>query len=286
MVPSAQCPDAVSRGKVLPSWLVALVVLGTAGVTAGAMVHAGYWLPRPAGRPYGLAGAPPLSLPWLGMVGRAEPGAVWANAVRPFEAAVPGAIPAHGDRGACSGCHSVVGADGAPLPPIGASSPLPHSYRGVCGNCHRLVVGGGSPNAAGAGRPAPPLVPAPAPSPAEGEWLGMEISPIAAMTARQFGIDAGTAGLVVVEAEGPAAAAGLRPGDVLMSVNGAAIVSMADLFQATRNGSLGTATLELLRGGARYAVVLSAAAGTAPFREPAAAPAGTMGSAPTLQVRP
>jgi predicted metalloprotease with PDZ domain len=120
----------------------------------------------------------------------------------------------------------------------------------------------------------------------------MELSPISQITATQFSIPAGTQGLVIVEAEGAAALAGLKPGDVLIGLNGVAIRNMTEFFQATRNGTATSANLDLLRAGQRVAITLSAAAPAQPGATaalPAAAPAQPTRNtiaAPALQVNP
>ncbi len=121
-----------------------------------------------------------------------------------------------------------------------------HEYRGVCTNCHRLPDPGRiilppyvtpAEVAVAAVRP---TVAFPTTTPAkvatEGEWLGLEVTPITPLTARQYGIPERIQGLVVAEAEAQAATAGIRAGDMLLSINGMPIAQMTDFFQATRTG--------------------------------------------------
>jgi serine protease Do len=56
--------------------------------------------------------------------------------------------------------------------------------------------------------------------------LGVAVRPLNADEQRQAGVDGG---LVVENASGPAARAGIRPGDVILSVNGTAVHSVDDL---------------------------------------------------------
>jgi hypothetical protein len=170
-----------------------------------------------------------------------------------------GAPVPHADRGSCTNCHTVLSSSGNPIPDISATSTQPHETRGFCSNCHRLAsqvrvnTGQGGAQAvtpvasmgqAIAARPTAPPSTAP-----EGEWMGLEVAPITSLTANQYNIPYGTQGLVVAEAEGQAAAAGLRAGDVLLSVNGASISNMTDFFQATWNGTQTQGVVEVLRKG-------------------------------------
>ncbi len=113
---------------------------------------------------------------------------------------------------------------------------------------------------------------APAATPAtEGEWLGMEVSPITPLTARQYGISEGTQGLVVAEAEVPAAVVGIKAGDVIVAVNGTPTPRLTAFFQATNNGTATQGVVEFFRKGQRMRVNLSSTV-VAP---PAGAAAGT-----------
>jgi serine protease Do len=72
-------------------------------------------------------------------------------------------------------------------------------------------------------------------------WLGMEVSALTDSSPRvqqlreALGIETGSGVLVVaVDSFGPAGAAGIRPGDVLVTVNGREVLDMAD-YRAIRN---------------------------------------------------
>jgi len=88
----------------------------------------------------------------------------------------------------------------------------------------------------------------------EGEWMGLEVTPITTLTATQYGIPPGTRGLVVTDAEAQAAIVGVKAGDVVVALNGMPISQMTEFFQATRNGTLTQATVELIRKDQRLAV--------------------------------
>jgi S1-C subfamily serine protease len=146
-------------------------------------------------------------------------------------------------------------------------SGMPHEYRGVCTNCHQLPdpnrfnanpyrTQAGTAVAAAQPMAAPPMM-APAKTPTEGEWMGLEVTPITPLTARQYGIRDGTRGLVVAEAEAQAALVGIRAGDLLVAVNEVPITGMTDFFQATRNGTMTQGVVEILRQGQRLAVDLA-----------------------------
>jgi serine protease Do len=61
-------------------------------------------------------------------------------------------------------------------------------------------------------------------------WLGVQIEPITAETARNLGLPNAAGALVAkVGAGSPAAAAGFEPGDVILSINGQEIRRMHDL---------------------------------------------------------
>jgi hypothetical protein len=189
-----------------------------------------------------------------------------------------GSTPPHGDRGTCTLCHIIVDKVGAVVPAIRAMSSLPHAYRGgICTNCHQVASPAPGAPAAPAGLaaagggplspvPGPALAPAPAPGAAlpganpaplalgrppaatgEGSWLGMEVVPITALTASQYKVAAGQAGVIVAEAEGVAASAGVRAGDVLVAANGMPVVDMQSFLQATQGRTSGS--IDVLRGG-------------------------------------
>lgn len=151
-----------------------------------------------------------------------------------------GATPPHGDRGACTNCHQVLTMGGRLVPAISANAIMPHGYRGICSNCHQVTTGG---------RTAQPvagitITTAPANTP-NVEWLGLEVT--------------GLGGSVVVTSvEAQARKAGLQRGDVMRSVNGQNIATMADLSMATQNGRLPQATVIAERAGQRLAFEVNA----------------------------
>lgn len=215
----------------------------------------------------------------------------------PATAAIDGTIrpPAHGERGVCLNCHAITDAQGNPVPPIRSLSPLPHVYRGVCVNCHSIASQPGTPaNAFGPVQPAAamnpirpnPAINAPAPTPTEGEWLGMEVAPITPLTSTQFKIAECTSGLVVVEAEAQALTVGLKAGDVLIRVNNTPITGMADFMLATKNGTLPSGLVQVIRGGQSLLVDLSQTV-QPPAGVPAAPqPRSASAAGPPLRVQP
>jgi len=83
--------------------------------------------------------------------------------------------------------------------------------------------------------------------PAKADKLGLSVRPLAADERKS----ADTEGYLLVEdVTGPAAQAGVRPGDVILGVNGKAVKSVAELKNATANGSKTVAIL-LEREGAQ-----------------------------------
>jgi serine protease Do len=59
--------------------------------------------------------------------------------------------------------------------------------------------------------------------------LGLALRPLDAQERREVG---GLDGLVIEQARGPAAAAGVQPGDVLLAINGAAVKDIAQVRAA------------------------------------------------------
>ena len=243
----------------IPGWLVALVVLITAGVTVWAMLRKnGTWLADAVAYPQQVTqvlspGAAALS-----------PGALRPVAQgRPIPSIHAGLLPSHAERGPCTACHTVVDVVGRAIPMIQVMAAMPHQYRGgLCINCHRIkpssgVVAGVSPLAAQA--TAAPTAPAAAGA-TEGAWLGMEVVPITNVTTSQYQLLPGTSGLVVAEAESVAAAAGIRAGDVVVQVNGQPVGDMVSFFQTTQNGRAPSGVVTIMRGGALHQVPLGGAA--------------------------
>lgn len=290
----------------LPGWaaVAAGVIVGGA---AAAVIASFAFGPDPVFPAYGVqpqfvAGPAPLlaatPVAWQPLPGQPPAGTGGAPVIR------AGAVPAHADRGVCTACHTVVGAAGAVLPAVSGSSVMLHGYRGVCSNCHRIAgpqppVQLGGPTAPTPGVPwatavpplaaavpplaaaappfaaaAPPLAAAAPPfaaaapfAPTEGEWLGLEVSPITGLTANQYRLPPGSRGLVVAEAEAQAQAAGLRAGDVVVAIDGIPITDMVTFFQATRSGSLAQGTVRLQREGRLFEAFLQQAA-AAPAQPP------------------
>jgi serine protease Do len=77
-------------------------------------------------------------------------------------------------------------------------------------------------------------------SPAKADKLGLSVRPLAESERRSADTDGY---LLVEDVDGPAAAAGVRPGDVILGVNGKSVKSLAELKNATENGSKTVAIL-------------------------------------------
>ncbi len=161
---------------------------------------------------------------------------------------VAGSQRRHLDRGNCTLCHTIVRPNGTRMPTIRSDSIMPHPYPGgQCINCHTTVpplpgfTGVALP---GVMQPMQNTMKTP-----EAKWKGMEVAPISALTAMQFGTPAGINGAVVTEVEGKAAAAGVRAGDVVMGVNGAPVTDVMSFNAATQNGALPAGSVQVLRGG-------------------------------------
>jgi serine protease Do len=85
--------------------------------------------------------------------------------------------------------------------------------------------------------------------PAEGAKLGISVMPLPPDIARQLGLRGSISGLVVrdVDPSGPAAEAGIQPGDVIVEANRQPVRSAADLQKALAKG--GQTLLLVNRGG-------------------------------------
>jgi serine protease DegQ len=84
-------------------------------------------------------------------------------------------------------------------------------------------------------------------------YLGIEPTTLTADTAKQLGADA-TGGVVVqaVGEGGPAAAAGLRPGDIIVSIGGTPTPTTSELYQALRDHKPGDKVeVQIIRDGVK-----------------------------------
>jgi len=81
------------------------------------------------------------------------------------------------------------------------------------------------------------------PPPEELEWAGMEVMPVTPELARRYGIRMGEPGVVVIEAEGMAAAAGVMNGDVIRGLNRQQIKNMSDFASAIPNVNIADGVL-------------------------------------------
>ena len=233
-------------------WGLGLAVVLTAAITIWVMIRWGF-APDFTAPPPQFTSWSSVAAPWAvdapaDTPARRVPGTTVepAAAVAALALLRAGARAVHADRGVCVNCHSIVSAQGTAVPAIHSGSPLLHEFRGVCQNCHQVALAGPNDLLAG-GPPIGGL--AQVRSPTEGEWLGMEVAPITALTASQFGLVPGTPGVVVTEAEAAAATAGFAPGDVITSIDGAPIGGMADFLIAPRAGALPRGAVEIRRGG-------------------------------------
>jgi S1-C subfamily serine protease len=84
-----------------------------------------------------------------------------------------------------------------------------------------------------------------------GGQLGLSVRPITADEASQLGMDRNTRGVVVasVDPAGPAAEAGIQPGDVIVEANRQPVRSAEDLRSALGKSGSRPALLLLNRGG-------------------------------------
>ena len=87
--------------------------------------------------------------------------------------------------------------------------------------------------------------------PAEGARLGLSVRPVTPEDARQLGVESGK-GLLVAEVDpaGPAAAAGIRPGDVIEEVNRKPVTDAAGLRAAAKSSGDRPALVLVNRKGA------------------------------------
>lgn len=231
----------------LPRWLVVPVIILSAAVTAAAMSMTGLRGPAVAWERANRG----IEEVWFG--GRApEPapgdpsGAVLTAAAVPGIPTIAAGAPlVHADRGFCTSCHAVIGAQGTPVPAIHSMSVMSHEYRGVCANCHVSRVApslGGLMPVAGT-----PVAAKPDPltrGPTEAEWQGLEVVP-------------GASGVVVQSAEGRAKRLGFEKGDVISSINALPVRTMADFVSVTQNGRLSQGAVIVRRADRRLAFELA-----------------------------
>ena len=97
-------------------------------------------------------------------------------------------------------------------------------------------------------------------------WIGVEPQDLTAELAESFGLPAGTGVIITgVLQNGPAAQAGIRPGDVITSVGGRAVNNVAQLLSAVAALTPGTpATLEVVRKDGKNPVQVTPGKRTAP----------------------
>jgi serine protease Do len=92
--------------------------------------------------------------------------------------------------------------------------------------------------------------------------IGVQISPVTRALARPLGLDSPRGALVrMVDRDGPAAAAGIEPGDVIVSFNGKPVQKSDELSAAVSRTKPGTrAPVEVVRGGRTQSLTVTVAA--------------------------
>jgi S1-C subfamily serine protease len=90
----------------------------------------------------------------------------------------------------------------------------------------------------------------------ERPWIGAKLDPVTRDTAESLGLQRATGALVSrVYEQGPAAQAGLKPGDVIVGVDGFEVADARSAFyRLTTRGIGNTAKLDVLRGGRSMSV--------------------------------
>ena len=90
-------------------------------------------------------------------------------------------------------------------------------------------------------------------------YLGISIGSVTPAIRRSLGVQADSGALITaVDAGGPAAAAGLRPGDVIVTLDGQRLSTIEDLLSTLRRTRAGAQVpVEFLRGGAQQQVTVT-----------------------------
>ena len=142
----SQAGSKAQSGRKVPSWLVVLVALVTAGATAWAMLYrnTGAWT---GDSPFQPEHVTRVLYPGVAGMSPAQPGQQNGGGFRLIARPMAGGAPTitmsatmpHADRGPCTHCHAVVSNEGTPMPQISAVAQMPHRYYGgVCANCHLM----------------------------------------------------------------------------------------------------------------------------------------------------
>ena len=95
------------------------------------------------------------------------------------------------------------------------------------------------------------VIPASADGPADAPGLGLTVSPLSEEARKGAGLDSDTGGVLITDIapDGPAARAGLRPGDVILRLGGADTASPAALKQALESEKTDPALMLINRDG-------------------------------------
>ncbi|MCE8518201.1 DegQ family serine endoprotease [Ruegeria pomeroyi] len=103
----------------------------------------------------------------------------------------------------------------------------------------------------GTHQPSAEVIPASANGPADAPGLGLTVSPLSEEARKGAGLDSDTGGVLITDIapDGPAARAGLRPGDVILRLGGADTASPAALKQALESEKTDPALMLINRGG-------------------------------------
>ncbi|MEM9229285.1 MAG: Do family serine endopeptidase [Pseudomonadota bacterium] len=108
-------------------------------------------------------------------------------------------------------------------------------------------------------------------------WIGVAIQPVSRDIAESLGLSEASGALIAeVTSDSPAQAAGLRPGDVILSFNDTAVDDLRDLTRAVADAAVGSdADIEIWRNGETQVLEISPALlETASAAETPALPAG------------